>query len=480
MRSRSRRTAALWLVAAGGSLLAGSVAAGIWEPVSAPFPHERHEGLFPVCTGCHQAMEDEGDRGAAYPSPEGCVRCHDGVTAAQVSWEGPRPVPTNVRFDHAGHARELAATGDPPQACADCHVDPAGGRMTVVAPRLGTCLGCHAHAAEDHVSDAACETCHVPLAASGLRGGQIAAFPVPPDHDVGAFLDAEHGRSVGETPGRCATCHTQDRCVGCHVDPGLPEIQAVPPAPEGMELPPAVAHYSVPASHTDAERWTRSHGADASREACATCHTQDDCRSCHVLPLSGEILAMPARTEAVAPGVMLTSEPPASHASYFFRVGHGATAAASGAACATCHEERECVSCHDGPADGGYHAAGFVARHQAGSFGRDSDCATCHSTQAFCRSCHVESGVAASGRLGPGYHAGGSIWLLRHGQAARQNLESCASCHAQPDCTQCHGTLGAFKINPHDRGFDARAAWEKNPRACAACHVRNPLVGRQP
>jgi hypothetical protein len=69
------------------------------------------------------------------------------------------------------------------------------------------------------------------------------------------------------------------------------------------------------------------------------------------------------------------------------------------------------------------------------------------------------------------------MWLLRHGQAARQNLETCASCHTQRDCTQCHGVLGAFKVNPHGRDFDAAAAWQRNPRSCFGCHVKNPLQG---
>jgi hypothetical protein len=72
------------------------------------------------------------------------------------------------------------------------------------------------------------------------------------------------------------------------------------------------------------------------------------------------------------------------------------------------------------------------------------------------------------------------MWLLRHGQAARQNLESCTTCHKQNDCTQCHGVLGAFKISPHARNFDAERAWAQSPRTCLACHIRNPLEGRMP
>jgi hypothetical protein len=152
-------------------------------------------------------------------------------------------------------------------------------------------------------------------------------------------------------------------------------------------------------------------------------------------------------------------------------------AAADESTCTTCHVETFCVECHDGPADGGYHPTGFVARHSADAFGRSADCATCHSTQAFCRECHEQTGLAGFDRLGPDFHAGGPIWLIRHGQAARQNLESCASCHAQTDCTACHSAVGAFKVNPHARDFDAERAFARSPRTCAACHIRNPLGG---
>lgn len=134
------------------------------------------------------------------------------------------------------------------------------------------------------------------------------------------------------------------------------------------------------------------------------------------------------------------------------------------------------MSCHDAPVGNSYHADAFLSRHSASAFGRDAECSSCHNTAVFCRECHVQVGLVSSGRLGPGYHDDGPVWLLRHGQAARQNLESCASCHRQVDCTQCHGVLGAFKVSPHSAGFDAERAWARSPRTCLACHVDgNPL-----
>jgi hypothetical protein len=127
----------------------------------------------------------------------------------------------------------------------------------------------------------------------------------------------------------------------------------------------------------------------------------------------------------------------------------------------------------------GFHPPNFVLRHAAAGYGRRLECATCHNTQLFCRDCHRNSaGLGSTGRLGPRYHDAEPIWLLRHGQAARQTLETCTSCHTQRDCMQCHSTLGAFRVSPHGPGFDARGAQRANPQICRACHVGDPLGGR--
>lgn len=445
----------------------------------ASFPHDLHRGLFPLCTGCHEGVP-AGDASAFYPTPQTCAGCHDGTALDPVEWKAPSPRLDNVRFDHKVHASYLDDFGDPPQSCQSCHVPEGRNRMAVSARiQLGTCWGCHAHEAEDHQVDAKCSTCHVTLAESGFPRTRIEALDVPADHEPASFLAGGHGTAAGASVSRCATCHTADRCVACHVDAQRPEIAALAFAPEGMDLPPARAHYNVPADH-ESKSWFSAHGSSASRAACATCHTTEDCRACHITPVPGQVAALPARADVVAPGVGVMARAPESHESFFFLDAHSALAAGDAGSCATCHVESFCVECHDAPVGAGYHPAGFVSRHAAEAFGRETECSSCHDTQAFCRTCHTQVGLASTGRLGPGYHEGGSVWLLRHGQAARQNLESCTTCHKQNDCTQCHGVLGAFKISPHTRDFDARRAWEQNPRACFACHIKNPLEGRVP
>lgn len=470
----SRRSLLVALVALG----LASVAVALRGLQEAPFPHQAHQGLFPLCTGCHEGVPN-GDAAAAYPEPASCNGCHDGVREVRVAWQGPSERSDNVRFEHAPHAQELALAGDAALDCASCHVTPGGQRMAVAdTVQLATCFACHAHVAAEHQVDADCASCHAPLGESGFDVARIDALPTPSDHQAAAFLGDDHGRLVRERAGRCATCHTRERCVSCHVDAEREEIATFPAAPPGLELPMRAAHYSVPASHAERD-WLSTHGVVAARAACATCHTSNDCTSCHVQPAPNVIATLASRADVVAPGARTVARPPESHGRMFFAEAHKTLAAVDDASCSTCHLESFCVGCHDAPQQGGYHPAAFLSRHSARAFGRDADCSTCHNTQVFCRQCHVEAGLAppGGGRLGPGYHDDGPLWLLRHGQGARQNLESCATCHRQVDCTQCHGVLEAFKVSPHTTGFDAERAWARSPRTCLACHAGNPLRG---
>lgn len=457
-------------------MLAAALAVSATGVQEGGFPHERHAGLFPLCAGCHQGIE-AGDT-PTYPDPVLCGRCHDGVTVAEVSWQGRSRPRSNVVFDHTEHAASLRGAGDPTQSCEACHSAAPDRRMSVDArAELDTCWSCHAHRTDEHFDVASeCETCHVPLVESGFGLARLEALPRPASHDDPLFIAEEHGRAAPGHADRCATCHTADRCAACHVDATILEIAAIPRAPAGMELPAARVVYPPPASHVD-EGWLDEHKLQVPVRECSTCHTQDDCRSCHVGVVPGIVEALPRRADTEAPGVGLTTHAPESHRSMFFLGTHATLAAAEQRSCNVCHTESFCVDCHDGPADGGYHPPSFVARHSAEAFARSAECATCHSAEVFCRACHVESGFQSRGRLGAGYHDAEPVWLLRHGQAARQSLETCASCHRQNDCVQCHGVLGAFSVSPHTRDFDAVGAWARSPRTCLACHVSNPVRG---
>ena len=81
--------------------------------------------------------------------------------------------------------------------------------------------------------------------------------------------------------------------------------------------------------------------------------------------------------------------------------------------------------------------------------------------------------VSTSGRLQQGFHDANGAFALNHGVAARQNIESCVSCHSERDCLVCHSAQGGRRFNPHGPGFDPERLRRRNPQMCAACHGRN-------
>jgi hypothetical protein len=482
--------ASAWLPTAARS--AGDAGAAVRQ--EDPFPHLLHQRLFPLCAGCHAGIPD-GDASTAFPEPESCAGCHDGVEEPRVDWRlGPRPGGL-LHFRHPDHAREVAREGEPPVECADCHVAEAGPRMAVVPLEPGRCLTCHGEDPATHLeADRGCTRCHVPLAQAERGEDILREVPLPADHDAPDFLLAHGPVTVGEL-NRCATCHVQERCTSCHVDPGLDAIQSIPGAPSAWRLPDMPAHYPVPASHED-PHFERLHGDPPPAAAdCSTCHTQNDCAACHLAPLPASAAALPKRPapppserdqerqerqEVRAPGVGLEERLPGSHRSPFFLAAHATVAAAASESCASCHTQSYCAACHDAPRAPGYHPPNFAMRHAAAVGSAAMECSNCHNTQAFCRQCHVEMGFGASGRLASGYHDAEPLWLLRHGQGARQGLEQCVSCHTQKDCLQCHSQTGAFKVNPHGPDFDPERARSRNPWICSACHLGGAPFGGGP
>jgi predicted CXXCH cytochrome family protein len=472
-----RRGPLLILVALGLAVVATSVllVAGRQEQ----FPHDLHARLFPLCIGCHEGAET-GDPITLYPPPASCAGCHDGVIEPLVDWTGPAPHPTNLDFTHPGHAAALQSAGEASLECGECHNPVGAERMTVVRSDPQMCLSCHAHAAADHYVDANCQTCHVAFVQSDLPPAMLGTLPVPDDHDVPGFMLQWHGEQAQANIQRCAVCHTQERCTSCHVNAAdVPAIAEMPAAPGDWVLPAWTAVYPVPPSHLE-RGWIEDHGADASRQQCAACHTRDDCTSCHVQPVPPVIDELTPRGAVLAPGVVTQRQMPASHASRFFETQHAALAASQPESCNACHTRTFCSDCHDAPAGPSYHPRNFAAQHASAAYGRRLECSTCHEVRTFCRSCHIAQGMEAEGRLNPGFHDAEPLWLLRHARAARQGLESCTSCHTQRDCMQCHSQIGAFQVSPHGPNFDARRAQRRNPVICFACHVDDPLRGGQP
>jgi len=474
----------------GGALIAGTMLAA---PAAVRdnddrFQHAKHATLFPLCTSCHAGVVDSG--APMWPDPVQCASCHDGVVKPRVTWDtSTGPNADNLRFTHGSHQRAVMARNVADSAlvrtCESCHTAAGAPRMAVQHAVVGRCLDCHQlRGPHLDLPPTACATCHVRLTdARALSREEIAHFPRPASHDAPDFALDGHGRDArapgvtsgpGAVAASCATCHARNLCLSCHVD--APEQAAIMALALDDRVPasPQLTR-AAPPSHHEPD-FLRRHGRHAERgtASCATCHTRESCASCHVNALPRVANRLPsASAEDRAPGAHVRRMPPSSHTEEF-RERHSSDASARPQSCATCHTRSSCLECHrpDATRQVNYHAEGFLTKHPSTAYSRQVSCSDCHNPAQFCQACHQQSGLVATARLGgKGYHDAFRGFSLGHGQAARQSLESCASCHAERDCTACHSAVGAgFRFSPHGPGFNAARMRAKNPSVCAACH----------
>ncbi len=294
--------------------------------------------------------------------------------------------------------------------CKTCHVPGGGDDLSKISiPQPSVCLGCHAPQAAGHLeAREQCKTCHVPVVQSTLTNADVAKFPMPASHQAGNF-DISHGAVAEEAAGDCATCHDRTSCMTCH-DGGA------------------------------------AHIPDA-------------------------ILAIPMPGSGGPEGVQLppNTTPPFHEGD--FAVAHAAAASAGQPNCSTCHSESTCNSCHEGQSSPSFHPMNFLASHGPEAYGRVSDCSSCHNAEAFCRTCHLSLGLDAQGEIGGAYHDNQTLWILSHGTAARQDLESCVSCHQQTDCLRCHSAQAGLGVNPHGPDFNGSSISDRNKAMCTLCHI---------
>jgi hypothetical protein len=454
-------------------LLAGISVAPGGAPSAGPadgFPHERHARLFPVCDGCHAGIIEAG--ASSFPDAASCARCHDGTRKPRVSWTAPTRRVTNLRFAHPAHQR-AASLAHRPADCTSCHRLEGGGRMAVTASRPEACFACHANA--EHLdATGGCQVCHAALAeVDGWDSTRVASLPRPAAHRATAFLRT-HGTAAAAPEASCATCHARESCQRCHLNGDrLPAIAALAPDSRIASLTRGLTpRYDAPASHGRGWEWQHGSAAAAGAASCANCHARPSCSACH-LSDNQATSTLPDASASAAPGVRFATARRV-HANGFAR-SHQA-AGAGDAGCLGCHERRTCDQCHATLRNSGFHEPNFLEQHGPAAYASDVQCSSCHSSERFCRGCHAGTGRAGEGRNNVAFHTATPLWLLGHGQAARQSLEGCASCHAQADCTRCHSALTGWRVNPHGSGFNADRLVGANRLTCLRCHRAAELV----
>ena len=432
------------------------------------FPHARHENMFPSCNVCHPGATDPAKGPLMSVSAKDCQGCHNGELVERVDFPPPSPPHPFLRFDHGVHVKKQGLE------CKTCHAPAEGNTWNVVRTRPETCVECHG--GNEHLNlETECRTCHPRLTeAPALSPERIAAFPMPANHTASDFLTA-HGTAANTSIEVCATCHARELCETCHLDAdSVTAIQALGRDPRVAELTAGRAgKWPVPESHRQPE-WVRRHGNAAAANAaqCATCHTRSSCEQCHGTELAQAAFLTEPDTARVR-GVTLPNARPPDH-DPAFRINHGTAAAAQTLKCASCHAQNFCQECHSGATKPSFHPQNFFARHAADAYARVADCASCHSTETFCRDCHAGVGLSPENARTSAFHDASPLWLLQHGEAARQGLDTCASCHQQTDCLRCHSAKTGWRINPHGNDFDADRLGDRSLLMCSRCHFSDP------
>ncbi len=306
--------------------------------------------------------------------------------------------------------------------CDTCHsgIASAGDLDKSFLPREATCLECHAEKKEG----GECGFCHTDAKDPGTYAPRALASRMP------------HDEHVQDAKIACAKCHTT------------------------LSEPGAPAH--TPADHP----------------TCLSCHehqqayAQGSCETCH------ENL----NRFAVAPVAAF------NHGGNFMRT-HGAQALTSAETCGKCHDQTSCAECHartvatkievrfpEDVTSNFIHRGDYVTRHMFDARADSPTCARCHGT-SFCDSCHTLQNltpVAMNPRTPhpPGWSFPGAADF--HGDAARRDIASCASCHDQGAasvCVSCHD-VGGIGGNPHPASWLARhdAKEIAGNGMCLACH----------
>lgn len=462
------------------------------------FPHEKHAGLFPTCLGCHAGIPDADTSRYFSVTPADCIRCHDGEREKTVDWGAPSRTPSNLVFVHAEHINAVAREGDDELKCSACHgpTDDREPRMAIRRAAPEACVGCHAHEAPEHLArGVVCRTCHAPITdVPGLPESRIAQFPKPPEHEGASFVLGHADLAAAESES-CAVCHARESCARCHLNAeDVEEIRGLEPDSRVARIvADEPGEWPEPASHED-RRWEYEHAEsiDPGSVSCASCHAEPSCRSCHGEADVPQVAALPDPQPDRPAGVTVDVRRAPGHTPEFASR-HGTAAAANLPGCASCHVERECLACHQTPAatargktplpvgpprSSGYHAPDFMLRHGAEAFAVQAVCTDCHSTEVFCRDCHESLGMEAGVASGAGgaFHDAQPDWLFEHGRAARQGMESCASCHQQTSCLRCHSAKSGLRINPHGSDFDPERLRDRSVESCATCHTADQIL----
>ncbi len=467
-----------------------------------------------LCSQCHGFDQPEHHQSGNAD----CATCHVPVaqaTALKTSDIADFPKPTwhdsaDFLFTHGTKASASGAS------CSVCHA-------------RQSCTRCHLNASSVAPIQALAPDARI----ASLEAGRKGKWPEPPSHRHGNWI-LGHAKTARTSLSTCASCHAASSCATCHQGPRAGFLSQMPQVVEGG--PTGIRIQGTPPGHGPG--FALAHGAAAAAGAvtCSSCHTEVQCTACHQggVPTSPALKApgtggsgggrdqdgptsllprgdrphgaSPAtgprrpstgprpvvflaslrrgalesdratRTEnrfgasslsRLATTAVGDTVPPVTDSS-----GSGAPGSDRGAGSGATRKPAS------PPRTGGFHPPDYVLQHGADAFARRVQCSECHSAQAFCLACHEKMGVGRGGTAGsPAFHDAEPNWLIVHGRAARQNLESCVACHQESSCLRCHSAKFGFRINPHGPGFDPNRIADRSTISCGICHFSLPTEG---
>ncbi len=331
---------------------------------------------------------------------------------------------------------------------------------------------------------------------------------------------------------QCAACHpagttsrsavdnlipTELACRACHaIDRAIPDKPGTPPAACGACHPGYVRDQPVGrvmitppplkfdhAQHV-ATACTRCHDMAnvdlattqqlPTMASCLTCHKDGSeerhCSDCHLAKLGGLIETHFVHGDLVPHQDGLGEAHGADFAKH-----HQQEARQVGATCTACHDQSECIDCHQGvtkPMD--FHPGNYLLTHSVEARRGTPDCSACHRTESFCVACHERAGLGTRGDTqfnstdpSRAFHPAG--WATkgpgpnRHAVEAKKNISTCTSCHREEDCLTCHSADSGNTVHasPHPPGWrgsaKCRAMDRGNRRMCLRCHVTKDELG---
>lgn len=447
-----------------------------------------------LCVSCH-----------AHRAPEHlalearCSTCHEPLasasrlTAADIA-DFPEPAWHHSSDFLLRHGRLATAAG---ADCSVCHA-------------RESCTRCHLNAGRV----AAIQSLPPDPRVARLVQGRAGSWPEPASHRSASWIYT-HGGPARTSLGTCANCHAASSCVTCHTGRQAGLVARLPGAVRGG--PTGVLIHASPPGHGPG--FTTAHGVMAAAGAldCASCHTAEQCTACHRggVPSTPALGAPGTGTSSGGPTSLVprtrgsrgtTGTRPESPVAVFASAGPSGRPpdgrrrgredagrsvvmfaslrsagpdTTPGPSADTASARKRAAPRSAGaaspPRTGGFHPPDYLLHHGADAFGRQTECTECHSTQAFCLACHQKMGLGAGGGLGTSaYHDAQPNWLLVHGRAARQNIESCVACHQESSCLRCHSAKFGFRIDPHGPGFDPNRIANRSTISCGICHLSLP------